>query len=123
MKTFDEYLATIPNEENRAKIQDILQWIGQEFPQLEARIAWSQPMFTHHGTFIIAFSVAKNHYNIALEAAGLHQFSQEIKAKGYSHGQMLMQVKWNQELDREFLRRMIQFNIDDKKDTKTFWRK
>ena len=44
MKTFDEYLATIPNEENRAKIQDILQWIGQEFPQLETRIAWSQPM-------------------------------------------------------------------------------
>lgn len=123
MNTFDDYLSTVPGEENHGKLQEVLAWIAREFPQLDTRIAWNQPMFTHHGTFIIGFSVAKNHFNIALEKAGLDHFSEEIIKAGYTHGKMLMQVKWTQDMDWELLRRMVQFNLDDKKDVTSFWRK
>ncbi|QCB29216.1 hypothetical protein [Corynebacterium endometrii] len=34
--------------------------IGENF-ELGCHIAWNQPMFTHHDTFIIGFSHAKKH--------------------------------------------------------------
>ena len=56
ISTLDEYLATIPNDANRARMVDVLVWVGLTYPELELRIACNQPMFTHHGTYIIGFS-------------------------------------------------------------------
>lgn len=33
--------------------------ITETYPQLDTTVKWNQPMFTDHGTFIIAFSFAK----------------------------------------------------------------
>ncbi|MCQ4950818.1 hypothetical protein NE646_14380, partial [Bittarella massiliensis] len=41
------------------------------FPDLTPKIAWNQPMFTDHGTFIIGFSAAKAHLAVAPERAGI----------------------------------------------------
>lgn len=57
----DEYLETIPNDDNRARMVEVLNWVVQNYPELELRIAWNQPMFTHHGTYIIGFSAASKH--------------------------------------------------------------
>ena len=46
IKTLDEYLETITNEDNRARMVDVLVWVGLTYPELELRIAWNQPMFT-----------------------------------------------------------------------------
>ena len=64
-KTLDEFLATIPNDDNRARMADVLVWFGLTYPEMELRIAWNQPMFTHHGTFIIGFSTASQHMAMA----------------------------------------------------------
>ena len=56
MQNFEEYLSAIENIEHREKMRDLFDWILTEFPELETRIAWNQPMFTHHETFILAFS-------------------------------------------------------------------
>ena len=40
-------------------------------------------MFTDHETFIIGFSVAKQHMSVAPEKAGIRQFSNEIVLAGY----------------------------------------
>ncbi|MGR3742321.1 iron chaperone [Companilactobacillus sp. DQM5] len=78
MDDFNEYLLTIDNKEHLEKIANVLKWIHKEFPQLKPRIAWNQPMYTDHGTFIIGFSVAKNHFSVSAEKAN-EKFKNEIK--------------------------------------------
>ncbi|WP_018922677.1 iron chaperone [Salsuginibacillus kocurii] len=123
MEVFADYLKQIENEEHRNRMEEVLQWVAERFPHLETRIAWNQPMFTDHGTFIVGFSTAKQHLAIAPEAQGIHQFSEEIEKAGYSHTKQLVRIKWNQAIDYSLLERIIAFNISDKTDCFTFWRK
>lgn len=123
MKTFDSYLTTIQNLDQQAKLREILSWVQQTFPQLEAKIAWNQPMFLDHGTFIIGFSVSKQHISISPEKAGIEHFAKEFKKSGYSFSQMLFRIQNEQEVDYELLKTIIQFNCEDKKDCTSFWRK
>ncbi len=123
MTTFDEYLETITDENQAARFNEIFAWISATFPNLERRIAWNQPMFTDHGTFIIGFSASKNHISVSNEKAGLDEFSQQIREAGYTHGKMLWRIANDQEVDYPLLERMITFNIEEKRDCSTFWRK
>ena len=54
-----EFLRAIPNEDNHARMVEVPDWTSYNFPELELRIARNQPMFTHHGTYIIAFSATR----------------------------------------------------------------
>ncbi|MEX1376345.1 MAG: iron chaperone [Eubacteriales bacterium] len=123
METFKEYLDTIENPENRMRVEQVLGWVQDTFPQLEKKIAWSQPMFTDHGTFIIGFSSYKKHMNMSPEKKTLDKFSDEIKKRGYTHTQQLVQFPWDKEIDYNLLEDIIKFNISDKKDCQSFWRK
>ena len=107
MELFDEYLERIGDPRHRARIQEVLAWVAETFPELTPRIAWSQPMFTHHGTFIIGFSTAKNHLAIAPERAGLERFSEDIRRAGYSHSQQLLRMEWDRPVDYALLEAMI----------------
>jgi len=100
-----------------------LSWVLKRFPQLVPRIAWNQPMFTDHGTFIIGFSVAKHHLAVSPEKAGIDHFSDEIRQAGYEHSKMLMRLPWDRPVDFSLLEKMIEFNIADKAGSKLFWRK
>ncbi len=123
METFKEYIAKIENPEQRQRVVEILQWVADEYPGFEKRIAWNQPMFTDHGTFIIAFNIAKNHLNISPELAGIEHFSGEIIKAGYKHTKMLIQIKWDDPVDYGLLKRIIDYNVIEKKNCETFWRK
>lgn len=39
--TLDEFLATMPNDDNRARMVYVLVWVGLTYPELELRIAWN----------------------------------------------------------------------------------
>lgn len=123
MNTFTDFLEQVEDANHRARASAILSWVRERFPQLEPRIAWKQPMFTDHGTFIIGFSVAKHHLAVALERAGIDRFSAEIRQAGYDHTKQLMRIPWEAPVDYRLLERMIEFNILDKVGYKTFWRK
>ena len=73
IKTLDEFLAAIPDD-NRERMVEVLVWVGLTYPELELRIAWNQPMFTHHGTYIIGFSAASKHMAITPERATMIRF-------------------------------------------------
>ncbi|MFY9944416.1 MULTISPECIES: iron chaperone [unclassified Exiguobacterium] len=122
METFDDFLATIDDLEHRAKLDDIFVWVRETFPHLEERIAWNQPMFTDHGTFIIAFSVAKAHFAVAPEAVPLEVFQMQIREAGYTQTKQLFRIKWSQTVDYDLLRDIIAFNIEDKAGHTSFWR-
>jgi uncharacterized protein len=123
METFAEYLASIDNPQHRTRMKEVLDRVAKKYLNLKTRIAWNQPMFTDHGTFIIAFSVAKHHMSVAPEQAGISKFSDEIKKAGYDYSNELVRIPWDSPVDYSLLEKMIEFNISDKADCSTFWRK
>ncbi|MEC0211074.1 iron chaperone [Paenibacillus ehimensis] len=123
MEVFAEYLAHIDNPQHRARTEEVLAWVTKKFPNLVPKIAWNQPMFTDHGTFIIGFSVAKHHLAVAPESAGINHFADEIVQAGYNHTKQLVRIQWDHSVDFSLLEKIIEFNILDKADCSTFWRK
>ena len=54
MEVFAEFLSKINIPQHRARVEEVLTWVPKKNPNLMPKIAWNQPMFTNHGTFIIA---------------------------------------------------------------------
>jgi len=123
MEVFAEFLAKIDNPQHRARVEEVLTWVPKKYPNLIPKIAWNQPMFTDHGTFIIGFSVAKHHLAVAPELAGITRFSDDIVQSGYDYTKQLVRIKWDSPVNFSLLEKMIEFNILDKADCSTFWRK
>ncbi len=123
MEVFEEYLLRINNPQHRTRMEEIFDWIAKRFPNLIPKIAWNQPMFTDHGTYIIGFSTAKKHLAIAPERAGINHFSYEIAQAGYDCSKELVRIPWDSPVDLTLLEKMIEFNILDKAECSTFWRK
>jgi len=123
MEAFADYLAKIDNPEHRERMEEVFAWVFNTFPNLEPKIAWNQPMFTDHDTYIIGFSIAKQHMAVAPEIVGINHFSDEIVQAGYDHTKQLLRIKWSSPVDYSLLEKMIEFNITDKADCSTFWRK
>ncbi|MWC30635.1 iron chaperone [Paenibacillus sp. MMS18-CY102] len=123
MEVFAEYLARIDNPQHRDRTEEVLGWVTRKFPNLEPKIAWNQPMFTDHDTYIIGFSIAKLHLAVAPERAGIIHFSDEIVQAGYDHSNQLVRIQWKSPVDYLLLEKMIQFNITEKAGCTTFWRK
>lgn len=122
IETFADFLAKIDNEAHRARTEEVLRWIQQQFPTLKPVIKWNQPMFTNHDTFIIGFSVAKKHLAIAPENVAVVRFSDKIEQAGYDFTKELIRFPWNHPVDFPLLAKIIEFNIMDKADCPTFWR-
>lgn len=123
MDVFDKYLTTIDNPDNRARTAEVLRWVGETFPSLSPRIAWNQPMFTDHGTYIIGFSVSKRHLAVSPERQGILQFAERIAQAGYDCSKMLFRIGWNSQVDYGLLKTIIAYNMRDKADCQTFWRR
>lgn len=123
MEVFAEYLAQIDNPQHRERMEEVLAWVTKKFTDLKPKIAWNQPMFTDHETYIIGFSVSKQHMAVAPEIVGINHFSEAIVQAGYDHTKQLLRIRWDSPVDFSLLEQMIEFNIMDKADCSTFWRK
>ena len=122
IKTLDEYVATIHDDDNRARMVDVLVWVGLTYPALELRIAGNQPMFTHHGTYIIGFSAASTHMAMAPERATMIRFEQVMRERGTDFGTMLTHQPWTKPFYYELLDAFIQHQLEEKQDITSFWR-
>lgn len=118
---FHPWLSEQPLED-QTKLHELFDWIETSWPQLKPAYKWHQPMYTDHGTFIIGFSSARNHISVAVEKKTLDHFTPEIEQAGLSYGKMLFRMAKNKPFPKDLLRAMIDYNIDDKKNVKTFWR-
>ena len=123
MNEFLPFLEKMTDPAQRARMEEILNWVHTTYPQLDMRLAWNQPMFTHHGTFILAFSVAKPHIAVSPESYPIVRFAQEIDEAGYPRTEMLFRIPWKSEVNYGLLSQLIEFNLVDKAETTTFWRK
>ncbi len=122
MEEFKEFLNQIEDLDRRLRVEQIFEHISTRFPNLERVIKWNQPMFTDHGTFIIGFSVSKNHLAVAPEAVALDRFEKEIQKAGYQQMKQLFKIPWKDGVDFGLLERIITYNIEDKKSITKFWR-
>jgi uncharacterized protein YdhG (YjbR/CyaY superfamily) len=123
MEAFVDYLGHIDNAQHRSRMEDLLHWITEKFPVLVPKIAWNQPMFTDHGTYIIGFSISKNHIAVGPERAAINHFSQEISQAGYDHSNELIRIPWDSPIEFSLLEKIIEFNMLDKVGCVTFWRR
>ena len=122
ISTLDEYLATIPNDDNRARMVDVLNWVAEHYPELELRVAWNQPTFTHHGTYIIGFSAAPKHMAMAPERAPMIRFESVMRERGTDFSKKFARQPWTKPFDYELLDAFIQHQLTDKRDVTSFWR-
>jgi hypothetical protein len=122
MKDFQMFLDSMREPDKRERMENILKYVKEKFPQLKEEIKWNQPMFSDHGTFIIGFSVAKGHIAVAPEALVISLFEKEIEEAGYSHTQGLLRIKWTDKVDFDLLDKIIAYNIENKKGMTSFWR-
>lgn len=123
MEVFAPFIARIEHPQHRERMETVLNWVAEQYPQLVPKIAWNQPMFTDHETFIIGFSVAKQHFAAAPERATMIHFADQITQAGVDHTDQLIRFKWDKPVNYELLARMIDYNIEDKANCTTFWRK
>ncbi|HPF19504.1 MAG TPA: DUF1801 domain-containing protein [Bacillota bacterium] len=122
MKEFRPFLDAIGDSGKRERVESILAHISSKYPRLVREIKWNQPMFSDHGTFIIGFSLAAGHIAVAPESTALDRFEEEIAAAGYTRTKELMRIRWIDPVDLDLLDRVIEFNMEDKKDSVKFWR-
>lgn len=122
MANLNEFTEKISNPDQRQRLNDLFDWIKGSFPQLETVIKWNQPMFTDHGTFIIGFSVSKKHMSVAPETVTLAAFKEDIEKAGYEHTDNIFKITWAQEIDFALLKKIIDYNIQEKIDYTKFWR-
>lgn len=106
----------------QARVEEILFWILNNYSDLTPVIKWNEPMFILNNTFIIGFSVSKNHIAISPEVKGIKQHEKVIDKAGYEHTNNIIRIKWHQEINYNLIKTLIEFNIVDKEDYTTFWR-
>ena len=123
MAFYSEFLDQLDNQEHRMVLEKVLDWVSETYPQLGGKIAWKQPKFTDHGTFIIGFSVAKNNFAFTPESVTISKFETQIEKTGYTHTPNIVRVPFDAKIDYELIGKMIEFNIEDKKDYSNFFRK
>src|SRR5699024_2108486 len=121
MDTLQQYLATVSDEKHREAMESLIEWVANSFPELRLEIKWNQPMMIRNDTFIIAFSAAAHYVSIAPETTVLYEFLDRIKESGYGHTKMKFQITWDQKINYDLLRDIIERSIAFKKDSKTFW--
>lgn len=122
MEDFKEYLESIDEVSHRDRMEKILKWISENYPELDTRIAWNQPMFTHQDTYIIGFSHSKNHIAMSPEVKPIQKFKTLIEELNLSHTDNIIRIKWEDPIPYELIRTLIDYNIEDKEGYTKFWR-
>ena len=121
MSDITDFADALPPKHGR-RLREIDRWISVHYPRLQRSIRWKQATFTDHGTLIVSFSPSSTHLAIALETEAMNRFEGLIAERGYSTGARFVRIPWDVPFDYDFLAKLINFNLVDKADVKTFWR-
>lgn len=122
MKDINEFFSSINEPEHRERLEELFEWTMKTYPQFSVVVKWNQPMFTDHGTFIIAYSTSKKHLSIAPETVTIATFKDDIEQSGYQHTDNIIKIPWEQPIDYSLLKKIIDFNVQEKIDYTKFWR-
>lgn len=102
-------------------MRELLEWMVENHPELETCIAWNQPMFTHHGTFIVGFSASKAYLSGAAEDVVLERMRADFTAAGYKCLKRTVNFPPSKPLPFDLPNRAIAEQIELKKGVTSFW--
>lgn len=122
MISFEKFVQDVVLPDRQERLDTMFNHIETTFPQLVRAIKWNQAMYTDHDTFIIGFSFAKKHLSIAPEMKALKHFESRLKEIGYEFTDNIIRIKWDEPIDLDLISDIIRYNIEDKKNVKSFWR-
>ena len=71
----------------------------------------------------MSLNITKAHLSICPENKTIQIFEEELKKREYGYGMMIVKIKWTQDVPYDLIEKMIEFNIEDKKNHAGFWRK
>lgn len=117
---FADYLPKIADHPHQEEFFAVLDWVLTQHPELTPVVKWNQPMFTHHGTFIIGFSASKAHFSVAPEV--LDEVLEVVEDAGYTHGTKLFRVPFGKPVNYAVIEHVIQHNMRVKQNVTSFWR-
>ena len=122
---WNKYVNSIKNIDPilKDKIASIFEFMEEKFPELVLEIKWNEPMFSFNNSFIIAFSVWKNHISISPEKYVIDIYKEKLLSFNYEVTSNLFKIKKDQKIDFDLLFEIINFKIKDKSDSKTFFKK
>lgn len=124
-KIWNKYINSIKNIDLilKHKMVSIFQFMEEKFPELVLEIKWNEPMFSFNNSFIIAFSVLKNHISISPEKYAIDIYKEKLLSFNYEATANLFKIKKDQEVNFDLLFEIINFKIKDKSNSKTFFKK
>lgn len=124
-KIWNKYANSIKNIDPilKDKIVSIFKFMEEKFEELVLEIKWNEPMFSFNNSFIIAFSVWKNHISISLEKYAIDIYKEKLLSFNYEVTSNLFKIKKDQEVDFDLLFEIINFKIKDKSNSNTFFKK
>ena len=102
METFQDYIDTIDDIAHRKQFEEVIDWIDLNYPDLTKVIKW--------------------HMSISPEGKTIGIYKDEIEEAGYSFTSGLYRIKYSETVDYNLLKKMIDYNIEDKKGYQKFWR-
>lgn len=124
-KIWNKYVNSIKNIDPilKDKIVSIFEFMEEKFPELVLEIKWNESIFSFNNSFIIAFSVWKNHISISPEKYFIDIYTKKLLSLNYEVTLNLFKIKKDQEVDFDLLFEIINFKIKDKSNSKTFFKK
>ncbi len=117
----EEFIKQSPNEDQKERMRQMIEWTVKTFPKGHFEIKWNQPMFLLNNTYIIAYSYSKNHITVGCEGYDMELFRNKIE-QVYKTGKMTFKIMNNEEINFALLEELISFKMKDKEYSTSFWK-
>ncbi len=123
MTTYEDKLKEIENPDIRQKYDDFVKWVGKEYPQLELVIELNTPMYILGNTFILGMSAFDDDLAINPEPEMMIRYGDEIENAGYERTMSFFRIPWDEEINYDLIKMLVDINIEEKEGSCQFWRK
>lgn len=109
--SLDEYLESVAPVQ-AATLRAVLDFVLDEFPNLEVKLAWNVPQLHRNGDYVFGASALKKHLSLApWSEAVIDTFRARLETDGYVVKRNLFQVPDDWTIDRKLLRELVEARI------------
>lgn len=119
---FNDWYNKTSNAKSKEMVLEIHNFILDNFKDIVCEIKWNTPMYVLNKTFILGLSALKAHVSLAPEKEVITLFKDELIANNYIVLNNLFKIGIDHEINFDLIKKIIDFNIESKKDSKTFFR-
>jgi uncharacterized protein YdhG (YjbR/CyaY superfamily) len=89
-------------------LRELRKIVKSTIPMAEEKISWGVPFYWHNGA-LAGFSVFKNHISFGLAFQLEKKDRDKLEAKGYGTGSKTIQIKFDQNIPVEDIKRILKY--------------